>query len=259
MEQHDTAATRRDWTGDTAALHDTMAQLAATLDELATLDETVSLVVEAATELVPGCDSASITVRRESGRLESFASSSEMAARADQLQHRLAEGPCYHDRGAAAIVESPDVVADARWQEWGRSVNGEVGLASVLSIRLAATRDVRGALNLYSRDAGAFDRHAVELATTLGVHAGIAVRTAVLEQDLTVAIPSTRLIGQAQGLLMERFGMDTEAAFAVLRRLSQESNLKVVEIARRVVERRTRNGERGWPRSVVEDDAPQEG
>lgn len=228
---------------------DPMAQLAAQLDELATLDETVTLVVRAAVELLPVCDAASITVRRSSGRLESFAASSDLAATADRLQHELEEGPCVDlaEGDAVAILEVPDLADEARWPDWVPRVREETGVSSVLSIRLLSARHVRGALNLYATAPHAFDRRAVELAATLGVHAGIAVRTALLEHDLAEAIPSARLVGQAQGLLMERFSMDPPAAFSVLRRLSQTSNVKVVEIARRLVEQRKDEAAGGAP------------
>ena len=228
---------------------DPMAQLAAQLDELATLDETVALVVEAAVELLPACDAASITVRRASGRLESFAATSDLAADADRLQHELEEGPCVELAGGdtVTILEVPDLRDETRWPLWVPRVREETGIASVLSVRLLSARHVRGALNLYARTPCAFDRRAVELAATLGVHAGIAVRTALLEHDLAEAIPSARLVGQAQGLLMERFSMDPPAAFSVLRRLSQTSNVKVVEIARRLVEQRAEDAPGGGP------------
>ncbi|TGO05401.1 GAF and ANTAR domain-containing protein [Serinibacter arcticus] len=220
---------------------DPMAQLAAQLDDLATLDETVTLVVRAAVELLPGCDAASITVLRPSGRQESFAASSDLAAGADRLQHELEQGPSVDlaEGGAVTILEVPDLAEETRWPRWVPRVRAEIGVASVLSVPLLSTRNVRGALNLYATAPHAFDRRAVEIAAALGVHAGIAVRTALLEHDLAEAIPSARLVGQAQGLLMERFSMDPSAAFAVLRRMSQTTNVKVIEIARRLVEQRT--------------------
>ena len=96
-------------------------------------------------------------------------------------------------------------------------------------------------MNLFGTTLDAFDLDAVALTSVLAVHAGIAVRTTLLEEDLAASLSSRRLIGQAQGLLMERFSLDPEAAFALLRRLSQTSNVKVVEIARRLVEERGSN------------------
>ncbi|PWD51532.1 antitermination regulator [Serinibacter arcticus] len=217
---------------------DPMAQLAASLDGLLTLEETVAAVAQTALELIPGCYSASITVRRASGRLESCAATSDVARNADDLQHPFSEGPCYVLPLEQGIVESGDVARDERWTSWGPKVHEAEGVSSVLSVRLLSARGVQGALNLYAREVDAFGRDAVELAATLGIHAAVAVRAALLAQDLAEAVPSSRLVGQAQGLLMERFSMDPDTAFAVLRRLSQTSNVKVVEIARRMVDER---------------------
>lgn len=220
-------------------LGEALTELAASLDELATLEETAAYVAEAAVELVPGCEAANITVRRESGRIELATATSDRARYADELQQRLSEGPCYEMPVDLQIIESSDLASDPRWPTWGPAAFESEGFVSVLSIRLQSARGIRGSLNLYSRAADAFGRESFEVGAMLAVHAAVAVRNALLEQDLADAVPSSRLVGQAQGLLMERFSMDSDAAFAVLRRLSQSSNVKVVEIARRMVTDRT--------------------
>lgn len=215
-----------------------LAQLASVFDELGTLEETLRAVTEAAVELVPGCEAASITLRRGNDRMGSVAPTAAFASEADHRQYTLDEGPCLDAARENPLVVSADVATDGRWPRWGPAVRDEHGVAGMLSIQLFSARAVHGALNLYSREPDAFDADAVALASVLSVHAGIAMRTSLLEQDLAAAVESRRLIGQAQGILMERFGLDPEAAFAVLRRLSQSSNVRVIEIAQRLVRER---------------------
>ena len=218
-----------------------MAQLAQTLDELGSLEETLAAVTHATLELVEGCTSASITLRRGTGRLETVGATSELASNADLLQYSLMEGPCLDAAREVPLTQSPDVQRDARWPRWGPAAYESEGIVSILSLQLLSGDGIHGALNLFGTTLDAFDLDAVALTSVLAVHAGIAVRTTLLEEDLAASLSSRRLIGQAQGLLMERFSLDPEAAFALLRRLSQTSNVKVVEIARRLVEERGSN------------------
>lgn len=247
------SAQEQDSVGDLSSLplDEALTELAASLDEQETLEETAAHVAAAAVELVPGCEAANVTVRRESGRIEMAAATSDRARRADALQQELSEGPCYEMPVDLEIIESSDIADDPRWPSWGPRAHEAEGLVSVLSIRLLSARGIRGSLNLYSRRSDAFTRESFEVGAMLAVHAAIAVRGALLEKDLAEAVPSSRLVGQAQGLLMERFAMDADAAFAVLRRLSQTSNVKVVEIARRMVTDR-----HGMPQDATQGTAP---
>ena len=215
-----------------------MAELALTLDDLSTLEEMLSAVTQASLELVTGCDSASITLRRGSGRLETMGATSALAANADLLQYTLMEGPCLDAAREVPLTHSPDVRHDPRWPQWGPAAFESEGILSILSLQLLSSRGVHGALNLFATTVDAFDQDAVALTSVLSVHAGIAVRTTLLEEDLVASLNSRRLIGQAQGLLMERFSLDSGSAFSLLKRLSQTSNVKVVEIARKLVAER---------------------
>ncbi|PWD51550.1 hypothetical protein C8046_13750 [Serinibacter arcticus] len=215
-----------------------MAALAATLDELGTLEETLTAVTHAALELIPAATAVSITLRRGSGRVESIGMASEIARNVVALQYSLNEGPCLDAAREVPLCQSPDIRVDTRWPVWGPAAHAAEGIVSILSIQLLSARGVHGALNIFGRRPNGFDSDDVAQASVLTVHAGIALRTTLLEEDLRAAITSRHLIGQAQGLLMERYQLDAESAFALLKRLSSTSNTKVVEIARRLVEER---------------------
>ena len=114
----------------------------------------------------------------------------------------------------------------------------ELGLRSVLSIRLHTSGSTIGALNLYAGRPEAFDDDDDAVAHILARHASIALANARQESSLWQAIDARKLIGQAQGMLMERFDLDADQAFAVLRRYSQDNNIKLRVVAQRLVETR---------------------
>ena len=91
-------------------------------------------------------------------------------------------------------------------------------------------------LELFNSEPFAFDDDDIAVAHILARHASVAVGTARQEETLWQAIDARKLIGQAQGILMERFGLDGDRAFAVLQRYSQDNNVKLREVARRLVD-----------------------
>ena len=147
---------------------------------------------------------------------------------------------------------SEDVAGDARWPLWGPAV-AELGMHSVLSIRLATRTRRYGSLNLYADRLNAFDDDDVAVATIFVSHASVALAAAHNEQGLQFAIDARKLIGQAQGILMERFDLDADRAFEFLRRQSQHHNVKLRSVAEWVVANRT------MPAAVFAASAPEGG
>ncbi len=181
-----------------------------------------------------GCERASVTLVRADGIVETAASSDSLVEQADELQYQLNEGPCLRaaEQGGAYLIV--DTATDPRWPRWGPAV-AQLGLQSVLSLNLFTDHRVLGALNLYYPSRDDFAEDEVEIARVVAAHASVALARLRAEQDLWRAIDSRHLIGQAQGILMERFGLAPERAFAVLRRYSQQHNVKLHEIASSLV------------------------
>ncbi len=177
-----------------------------------------------------GCVGASVTLVRADGGVETTASSADLIEQADDLQYSLAEGPCLRaaEQGGAYLIV--DAGTDPRWPRWGPAVAG-LGLHSVLSIHLFTDRRVLGALNLYYESKDDFSDDEVEVARVVAAHASVALARLRSERDLWRAIDSRHLIGQAQGMLMERFKLSPEKSFSVLRRYSQQHNIKLSEVA----------------------------
>lgn len=180
------------------------------------------------------CFGASVTLVKTTGGAETTATSCELIEQADELQYQFDEGPCLRaaEQGGAYLIV--DTATDARWPVWGPAV-AAMGLRSVLSIHLFTDARVLGALNLYYEDITEFADDEVETAKVVAAHASVALARIRSERDLWRAIDSRHLIGQAQGILMERFRLTPERAFAVLRRHSQQHNIKLHEIASTLV------------------------
>lgn len=164
-------------------------------------------------------------------------SSDETAGRADALQLELDTGPCLEAIEDDSVFIVRDTQVEERWEPWCRGV-ADLGIRSVLSIRLATLDGTLGSLNLYSSEVERFGPAQAALGTLLGSHASAALAASKTEAGLREAMQGRHIIGLAQGILMERFGLDEEAAFAVLRRYSQDLNLKLRAVAQEFVETR---------------------
>ena len=195
---------------------------------------TIEKAVASATEIVHGCDMAGVSVVRPGG-IDTTAASDEALARIDALQYAINEGPCLDALQQHETVTSPDLAEDQRWPKWGPTVVEELGLRSVLSFRLYSTKDTLGALNLYADRVDAFDSDDIYNGLALAAHVGVALAGAQNVENLERAITNRTVIGQAEGILMERFDISAERAFAVLRRVSQERNVKLHKVADELV------------------------
>jgi GAF domain-containing protein len=191
-----------------------------------------------AVEVIPPCDAASITLRRKKGSTETVAATGDLAMACDKLQYELEEGPCVDAVFDGEAYYIDDVATDERWPKWGPAA-AEVGVGSVLSVRMANDDQVLGALNLYSTTTSGYDSNAVDLALVFASHAATAISNARLVDGLQTALQSRHLIGVAQGILMAQYDMGLETAFEVLRRYSSHANVKLRDIALQVVESRS--------------------
>ena len=221
--------------------HDTLAVFAALAAELQREpDESVTsrTIVSRMLDLVPEADRVSLTVRTSRGH-RTLASSDSVAEEADALQHDLGEGPCLELAEAGAWSRSGAVGSDTRWPRWGPRA-ADLGVSSLLAVAVTDPDEPPGALTLYSGEVGAFaDRDVVDLALVYAVHATTALSSARRTSTLQTAVGSRHVIGMAQGIAMERYGIDQEQSFELLRRLSSTSNVKLREVAGQIVETRT--------------------
>lgn len=220
--------------------HDSSAVFAALAAELQQEPDEVltsRAIVSRMRELVPEADMVSLTIRTSRGH-KTLASSDPVAAEADSLQYALGEGPCVQIADTGGWLRSGDVGTDARYPSWGPRA-AELGVGSLLAVAVTERVEPLGALNLYCRAAGGFaDRDVVDLALVYAVHATTALSSARRATTLQTAVSSRHVIGMAQGIAMERYGIDQHQSFELLRRLSSTTNVKLRDVASQIVETR---------------------
>jgi GAF domain-containing protein len=192
-------------------------------------DEAIKQIVRLALDSVD-CEYASVTLVHADGTLETVASSHPVVDQADALQYELAEGPCLTAAETNGLFVIPDTATDLRWPTWGPRA-AALGLHSILSVHLFTSRDVLGALNLYARPSYQYSVEDIDAAQVVAAHASVSLARSRSEQNLWRAVDSRHLIGQAQGVLMERFVLDADQAFSVLKRYSQQHNIKLHDVA----------------------------
>jgi len=189
--------------------------------------EALAAVIEMAEAAGP-CENASITMRIGQ-TVESVAYSNDLILKADRLQYDLGEGPCLDAVWADNVFVIPDLRADDRWPRWTAEA-ADLGVGSSLSVHLF-TDSALGSLNLYSLHPRQYSPAEVETARVLAAHASVVLAYTRAEQHLWKAIDTRNLIGQAQGMLMQKYGLTADNAFAVLRRYSQDRNIKLAAVA----------------------------
>lgn len=211
-------------------------ELARDLGDATDVDGTLRGALRLAVEFTP-CDVASVEMQRNRD-IEMVAASDPVAERAHELQQKFDEGPClevkWDEEGVNVVT---DIADDQRWPRWSQHAR-ELGLESLLAVRLFTGQGTVGALDLYSRDRREYHYDDILTARIVAARVSAAIASARREENLWAAVDSRHSIGIAQGMLMERYGITADQAFGVLRRYSQESNRKLRDIAEGVIENR---------------------
>lgn len=211
------------------------AEMALQLHEEPTAERTVERIAEFAMTTV-GCDDAGILLARGRNQIETAAATSSRVGESHNLQ--IVQGPCLDAIEGASHHLSGEIRTDERWPLWGPAV-ADLGIRSVLSVRLETRERRYGSLNLYDERPNAFDDDDIAVASIFVGHASVALASAHNEDGLLLAIDARKLIGQAQGILMERFDLDADRSFEFLRRQSQHHNIKLRKVAEWVVANRS--------------------
>jgi GAF domain-containing protein len=210
------------------------AKLAEALQAAPTPAATAQEIVEFVREQLDA-NHAGLTLIRARRRLETVAATDELVEHADRLQYELDEGPCRDSSWHRETLLSSDLATDRRWPEWATKVCG-LGVASVLAVELTTVEDRRiGSINVYWTHRRDFSADDVAFANIFARHAALALSMSMNEAGLNTALDTRKLIGQAQGILMERYHLDEARAFEVLRRYSQDHNVKLRRVAEHLI------------------------
>jgi hypothetical protein len=197
------------------------------------LDHTLERITAAAVEVLAEVDYASITILHFDGRLETVAPTDELLWGVDAAQYELQEGPCYDAAADAVHVVSPYLDGDPRFPRYAVTAVA-AGIQAQAGIRLFEAPKSRGALNLYARQAGAFSDFGA-IGQLFQHQATMAIEYAREIHNLQEAVRTRGLIGSAVGIVMERYQLSDDRAFAFLTRLSQDNNVKLRVVAEQIV------------------------
>lgn len=208
-------------------------------------DKTMSRLAYLAVEAIEGAEVCSVslaTIGKE--QLKTVASTAEVGNRIDQIQRETGEGPCNSSIVDHATFSVPDMEQDLTWPEFSRRAADETGIRSMMSFVLRLSDHETGALNMMSTKVDSFSDDDHDTGTLFAAQAAVAMADALGHahdeekiDQLEEGMMTRQVIGQAVGILMATRSLDADAAFDVLRKASQTSNIKLREIADKVVER----------------------
>ncbi|MEV6963319.1 ANTAR domain-containing protein [Streptomyces sp. NPDC051207] len=201
------------------------------LHEPVTPHGTLRTAVRLAVRLMPGAEHAGVSVVERGSPGRALAWTDELVRTAEAGQAAEAQASHLGDLWTTPVRRVEDSAAD----DAGRLL-AELGLRSALSLRLRADRRRLTVLTAYARNPRAFDDTATRIGRLFTEHVSIALDAATVREQLTEAMRTRDLIGQATGILMERLGVDAEGAFENLVRASQRENVKLRDLARRIVD-----------------------
>jgi ribosomal protein S18 acetylase RimI-like enzyme/GAF domain-containing protein len=195
---------------------------------------TLERVVQGAVALIPGVQSGSISVVVDRRGITSVASSGMLPTQVDALQAETGQGPCLDAAFEHQTVRVADMRTETRWPAFARRA-WDIGAGSMLSFQLFVDGDTLGALNLYSSEPNAFDDESEHVGLLFAAHAAIAYAAANEQRQLSVALTTRDLIGQAKGVLIERFKITGDQAFALLVSASKDTNIRLRDVADQLV------------------------
>ena len=218
----------------TGSVQDDLAErltvLARDLQRFSTPQQVMDHIVVTVVEMVPGAQDATITVAEQRKTARSAAASSDRARLFDVLQSQTAQGPCLDALFEQETLRVDDLAADQRWPALSARA-GELGARSMVCFQLFVTGDTLGSLNVLATEPEAFDDESERVGLLFATHAAIALADVLELEGVKAALANRDVIGQAKGILMERFKITAEQAFLLLARASQQTNRKLPLVA----------------------------
>jgi GAF domain-containing protein len=229
------ASTEEQLLGDLASM---LSDIAQSLQHEPDLQETLQGIVDTAVGAIPGAQHVSVSSVIKRREVHTLVASTDLPKAVDQAQYETNEGPCLDSLYEQRTARIPDMTVEQRWPAFTARAQ-DLGVGSMLAVQLFVRGADLGALNIFSQQVQAFDEESEHVALLFASHAAVAMASAQEKEQLQSAIEFRDLIGQAKGILMERFKITGEQAFQVLTRVSQQSNRKLREVATELVEQGT--------------------
>lgn len=197
----------------------------------------IAELAEHAAVEIPGAQYAGITLTRNSKSVETPAATHLYPMLLDKIQQRYQEGPCLTAAWDQKVVYVADLETDDRFPRYRRDALAETPIRSIMAFQLFIEGETMGALNVYSEEPDAFGDESRSIGLVFAAHSSVAWNAARRDEQFRQALASRDTIGQAKGMIMERYGVDAVQAFDLLRKLSQDSNVPLVKVATEFVEK----------------------
>lgn len=222
---------------DTNTIVAELAELVASIDRQSTATEDgLRELVESGAEHLAGCQYAGITLADAGEAVTNVVATHHYAVDLDAAQQRYREGPCVAAAWQHHIMHVADLGADERWPRYQQYALENTPIRSVLSYELFVDGSTTAALNFYAKQPHAFSDDSIELGGVFASHVALAWSLMRRKDQFRSALASRDIIGQAKGVIMERFNIDAVEAFELLTRLSQQSNRKLIDLAAALIE-----------------------
>jgi GAF domain-containing protein len=199
-------------------------------------------LVEHAAAEIPGADCAGVTITRNSKKIETPAATHKWPIVLDEIQERYREGPCLTAAWEERTVHVPDLARDERFPNYRRDALEQTPIRSIMAFQLFIADETIGAINVYAEKPNSFGAESREIGLIFAAHSSVAWNSARRDEQFKQALASRDIIGQAKGMIMERYSVDAVQAFALLRKLSQDSNVPLIEIATDLTRKATSPG-----------------
>jgi GAF domain-containing protein len=198
-------------------------------------DTVLAELVEHAAIAIPGAQYAGITVTRNARHIDTPAATHKWPILLDEIQQRHREGPCLTAAWEEKTVHVADLTTDNRFPLYRRDAVEQTPICSIMAFQLFIADETMGALNVYAEQPHVFDQASKDIGRIFAAHSSVAWNSARRDEQFKRALASRDTIGQAKGMIMERYGVDAVQAFEVLRKLSQDSNVPLVQVATELV------------------------
>lgn len=218
-----------------SAVVDTMNAVAASFDSPQDLSDTLASITAAAAEAVPGMSQASISVIDNHGVLQTLIPTGALVSTADRLQTAHGEGPCLDAAFQEKNVVVDDIAAATdRWPTYAPEA-AALGVGSQLAIHLYHEGRSYGGLNLYSELPNSIVAETLAMSEMFAQLAARVMGQHFRIEGLNRSMATRQSIGQAIGIIMERYELDEDQAFQFLVRVSQTGNVKLRFVAEEIV------------------------
>jgi GAF domain-containing protein len=198
-------------------------------------DTVIAELAEHAAVEIPGAQYAGVTVTRNAKHIDTPAATHKWPILLDEIQQRHREGPCLTAAWEEKTIHVADLEIDDRFPLYRRDALEQTPIRAIMAFQLFIADETMGALNVYAERPHAFDQNSRAIGLVFAAHSSVAWNAARRDEQFKRALASRDTIGQAKGMIMERYGVDAVQAFEVLRKLSQDSNVPLVRVASELV------------------------